>query len=176
MTDNRSNHPLDPMEDQVLDHYLASLGRFSPGPGFEDRVMARVRVPVPAPVLAPAPSFAARVVRSRRWPVFAYSLSGLAAASSTALTAWVAANFSALTAWASASLVAAAVPAWHAVLAWLTATAASAGSTLAAGALTAGPTPLIWVLTTMTLAVPVSLLGLWLVARAPQRMRSHVAR
>jgi len=29
MTDNRNNHPLDPMEDQVLDQYLASLGRYS---------------------------------------------------------------------------------------------------------------------------------------------------
>ncbi|MBI3081777.1 MAG: sigma-70 family RNA polymerase sigma factor, partial [Gemmatimonadetes bacterium] len=98
MTDNRSNHPLDPMEDQVLDRYLASLGRFSPGPGFGDRVMARVRVRAPVP--ARAPGIAQRLVRSRRWPVLAYSLSGAAAASSTALTAWVAANFQAMTAWA----------------------------------------------------------------------------
>lgn len=173
MTDNRNNHPLDPMEDPVLERYLASLGRLSPGPGFDDRVMARVRIR--APVLGTQPSFAARVVRSRRWPVLAYSLSGVAAASSTALTAWVAANFEGLAAWASASLIAVAVPAWQAALAWITTTAASAGSGLVTGALTVGLSPLIWSLTMMTLAVPVSLIGLWLVARAPHRMRSHVA-
>ena len=174
MPDTRSNHPLDPMEDQVLDRYLASLGRFSPSPGFEDRVMARVRVPVRVP--APAPSIAARVVKSRRWPVMAYSLSGLAAASSTALTAWVVANFSALVAGASASLLAWAIPAWQAMLAWIGATAESAGAVLAAVVLPASRTQLIWSITMMTLAVPVSVVGLWLVARAPQRMRSHVAR
>src|SRR3972149_1364696 len=73
MTDNRNNHPLDPMEDQVLDQYLASLGRLTPGPGFDDRVMARVRINAPVP--APAPSFAAPAGRRggcpppapRRW-------------------------------------------------------------------------------------------------------------
>lgn len=173
MMDNRSNHPLDPMEDQVLDRYLASVGRFSPGPGFSDRVMAQVRVPAPVP--ARQPSFAAQAVRSRRWPVLAYSASGVAAASSTALTAWVAANFEGLTAWASASFMAVAVPAWQAALAWFTTTVPSVGSALAAGALTAGLSPLIWSLTMMSLAVPVSLIGLWRVARAPHRMRSHVA-
>ncbi len=174
MTDSRNNHPLDPMEDPVLDGYLASLGRFSPGPGFDDRVMARVRIMAPVP--AAQPSVAVRVVRSRRWPVLAYSLSGVAAASSTALTALVAANFTSLTAWASAGLVAVAVPAWQAALAWITTTAASAGSGLMTGGLTVGLSPLIRSLTMMTLAVPVSLIGLWLVARAPHRMRSHVAR
>src|SRR3972149_2177785 len=107
MTANRNNHPLDPMEDQVLDRYLASLGRYSPSPAFGDRVMARVRIKAPVP--APAPGFAARVVRSRRWPVLAYSPPGAAAASSTALTAWVAANFQALVAWGAASGMAVAV-------------------------------------------------------------------
>src|SRR3989304_3307544 len=109
MTDNRNNHPLDPMEDQVLDQYLASLGRYAPSPAFDDRVMARVRINAPVP--APAPSFAPPAVRRRRWPVLAYSLSGAAAVSSTALTAWVAANFQALAASASASLIAVGGPA-----------------------------------------------------------------
>jgi len=174
MTDHRNNHPLDPMEDQVLDRYLASLGRLSPGTGFDDRVMARVRIRAHVP--AQAPSIAQRLVRSRRWPVLAYSLSGTAALSSTALTAWVAVNFQAITTWASASLVAVAVPAWQAVLAWITATGPSVGSALLAGALTTGPSPLIWSLALMTLAVPVSLIGFVLVARAPNRMSSHVAR
>ncbi|MBI2072764.1 MAG: hypothetical protein HYW06_09040 [Gemmatimonadetes bacterium] len=174
MTDNRSNHPLDPMEDQVLDRYLASLGRFSPGPGFGDRVMARVRVRAPVP--ARAPGIAQRLVRSRRWPVLAYSLSGAAAASSTALTAWVAANFQAMTAWASASLVAVAVPAWQAVLAWITTTSAAVGSALVTGALTVGLSPMIWSLAILTLAVPVSLIGFLLAVRPTHRMRPHVAR
>lgn len=178
MTDTRSNYPQDPMEDQVLDRYLASLGRFTPSPGFEGRVMARVQIaaPVGAPLPVTAPSFAARVVRSRRWPVLAYSLCGLAAASSSALTAWGVANFDALLAWASAGVAAAGIPAWQAILAWLSATAASAGSALAAVALTAGLTRLLSLFTMVTLALPVSVVGLWLVARAPHRMPSHVAR
>src|SRR3990172_3209155 len=108
MTDNRNNHPLDPMEDQVLDQYLASLGRYAPSPAFDDRVMARVRINAPVP--APAPSFAAPAVRRRRWPVLAYSLSGAAAVSSTALTAWVAAHFQSLAASAAARPVAAGGP------------------------------------------------------------------
>lgn len=174
MTDNRNNHPLDPMEDQVLDRYLASLGRYAPGPTFGDRVMARVRVR--APVAAREPSFAARVVRSRHWPVLAYSLSGAAAVSSTALTAWAAANFETLATSASASLIAVAVPAWQAVLTWITTTSASAGSALVTGALTGGLSPLIWSLAMLTATVPVSLIGFWLVARAPNRMNPHVAR
>src|SRR3972149_3764118 len=74
MTANRNNHPLDPMEDQVLDQYLASLGRYAPSPAFGDRVMARVRITAPLP--APAPSFAAPAVRRRGWPGLGDSLSG----------------------------------------------------------------------------------------------------
>jgi len=174
MTDIRNNHPLDPMEDQVLDRYLASMGHLTPGPGFEDRVMARVRIRAPVP--APAPSFAARVVRSRRWPVLAYSLSGAAAASSTALTAWVIANFESLMARASAGVVATAVPAWQALLAWITTTAVSAGSALIAGTVPAGLTRWIGTLALLTLAVPVSVIGFLLAVRPTHRMRSHVAR
>ena len=174
MTDNRNNHPLDPMEDQVLDQYLASLGRYAPSPAFDDRVMARVRITAPLP--APAPSFAAPAVRRRRWPVLAYSLSGAAAVSSTALTAWVAANFQSLAASAAAGLIAVAVPSWQAVLAWITTTVPSVGAALVTGALTGGLTPWIWSSAILTAAVPVSLIGFWLVARAPNRMNPHVAR
>lgn len=174
MTDNRSNHPLDPMEDQVLDQYLASLGRLSPSPGLGDRVMARVRIRGPVP--ARQPSYAARVLRSRRWPVLAYSLSGVAAASSTALTAGVAANFQTLTAGLSARLVAAVVPPWQTTLDWIIATARSVGSPFFTGVLTAGQSALIWSLAILTLAVPVSFIGVLLVARSSYRMRSHAAR
>jgi len=172
MTDNRSNHPLDPMEDQVLDQYLSSLGRHSPGTAFADQVMARVRVNAPAP----APSAVARVVRSRRWPVLAYSLSGAAAASSTALTAWVALNFQTLAASAAASVLAVAAPAWQAVLTWITAASASVGSALLTAVLTAGVSPLIWPVAILTASVPVSLIGFWLAARTPTRMNPHAAR
>ncbi len=173
MTDNRNNHPLDPMEDQVLDQYLASLGRFSPGPEFEDRVMARVRIQAPVP--AAAPSFTAPAVRRRRWPALAWPLSGAAALSSTALTAWAAFNFETMTAWTTASLATAGLSAWQALLTWLASTSASIGSTVVAGTLTAGVQPLIAAFVALNLAVPVSMLGLYLVARPAVRMRSHVA-
>ena len=168
MTDHRNNHPLDPMEDQVLDRYLASLGRLSPGTGFDDRVMARVRFQAPVP--------AARVIRRTRWPVLAYSLSGAAALSSTALTAWAGLNVEAAMAWTGAALTAAAVPAWQAVLTWITTTLPSVGSALVTAALTGGLSPLIWSSAILTAAVPVSLIGFWLVARAPNRMIPHAAR
>jgi hypothetical protein len=170
MTDTRSNHPLDPMDDQVLDQHLASLGRFSPGPGFEDRVMARVRIG------APVPAAAVPAVRRARWPMVAWPASGLAALSSTALTAWLAFNFETLASWATATAIAAAVPAWHALLTWLAAASASLGSALAAGALGFGLQPLIVAFVLMNLAVPVSLFGLYKVARPAVRMRSHAAR
>jgi hypothetical protein len=167
MTDTRNNHPLDPMEDPVLDRHLASLGRFAPSPGFEDRVMARVRIAAPGAVPA---------VRRRRWPVVAWPLSGAAALSSTALTAWLAFNFETLATWATAGIMSAAVPAWHAVLAWLAATGASIGSATVSGAVGIGLQPLIVAFVLMNLAVPVSLFGLYKVARPAVRMRSHAAR
>jgi hypothetical protein len=173
MTDTRNNHPHDPMEDEVLDRHLASLGRFAPGPGFEDRVMARVRVG--AQVAAAAPG-AVPAVRRRRWPVVAWPLTGVAALSSTALTAWLAFNFETLAAWATAGIVSAAVPAWHAVLAWLAAASASGSAALVRGAFGVGLQPLMIAFVLMNLAVPVSLYGLYKVARPAVRMRSHAAR
>lgn len=173
MTDTRSNHPHDPMDDQVLDQHLASLGRFSPGPGFEDRVMARVRIPAPSPKVVTGVTPA---IRRRRWPVVAWPASGVAALSSTALTAWLAFNFETLATWASATALSVALPAWHALLTWLAAASASVGSAVAAGAVGFGLQPLIVTLVLMNLAVPVSLFGLYRVARPAVRMRSHAAR
>jgi hypothetical protein len=173
MTDTRNNHPLDPTEDQVLDRHLASLGHFSPSPGFEDRVMTRVRIGAPGTVAAPA---TVPAVRRRRWPVVAWPLSGAAALSSSALTAWLAFNFETLATWASAGITSAAVPVWHAVLTWLAAASASLGSALVRGAFGVGVTPLIVAFVLMNLAVPVSLFGLYKVARPAVRMRSHAAR
>ena len=39
--------PSDPDEDPAIDRALAGLGRFGPRQGFEDRVVRRVRVPLP---------------------------------------------------------------------------------------------------------------------------------
>lgn len=175
MTDHPNNPPLHPDEDQALDQALASLGLFSPSPGFGDRVMARVRVtaPAPTPALTAAPAPARRV---RRWPALLAPLSGVAALTSTALTALVALNWGAITGWAATAAVSAAVPAWHALLGWLAAASASSGSTLLAAGFTVGLAPLIWSLSIMSLAVPVSLFGLFLVARPRVRMSSHAAR
>jgi hypothetical protein len=54
--------------------------------------------------------------------------------------------------------------------------AGSLGAALAAGVLAAGMSPVIISLSILTLAVPVSLIGLWLTTRAPNRMLPHVAR
>src|SRR3990172_4004688 len=125
MTDNRNNHPLDPMEDQVLDRYLASLGRLTPGPGFDDRVMARVRINAPVP--APAPSFAAPAVRRGRWPGRGDSPSGAAGGPTAPRAGGGAAIFPPGAGGPGAGLIAVAVPSWQAVLAWITTTVPSVG-------------------------------------------------
>lgn len=171
MIDESHNHPQMPDQDQALDQLLASLARFGPSPGFEDRVMARVRRGARPAVAVPA-----HPVRRRRWPAVLAPLAGVAAASSTALTAWAVVHFGAITAWTVTSLLALAVPMWHAVLAWLATAGASAGSTLLAAALTAGPGSWIWVIAMLNLAVPVSLIGLVLVARPYLRKQAHAVR
>jgi hypothetical protein len=44
---DEANLPLVPDDDPVVDRLLGSTGRFSPKQGFEDRVIHRVRVPLP---------------------------------------------------------------------------------------------------------------------------------
>src|SRR5215471_3545464 len=91
-------------EDLELDRQLRSVERFAPRPGFEDRVLARIRRPAPV------------VVRSRRLATAAASprrlwwAAGLAAASSTAWLAalgrWVAGGgVSTLGAWLNAAVL-----------------------------------------------------------------------
>ena len=63
MTEDRHTHPQPPDQDQALDQLLASLAQFGPGPGFEDRVMSRVRV---GAVPAVAPVARRTVVRTAR--------------------------------------------------------------------------------------------------------------
>ena len=172
MIEDRNTHPQPPDQDRALDQLLASLAPFAPGQGFEDRVMARVRV---GAVRAAAPA-ATPAVRRRRWPALVGPLAGVAAASSTALTAWATLHFGAITAWTVTSLAALAVPMWHAALAWLAVTGASVGSALLAAAFTAGLGSWIWVAAVLNLAVPVSLFGLFLVARPFSRKPSHVVR
>ncbi|MBI4503448.1 MAG: hypothetical protein HY700_20100 [Gemmatimonadetes bacterium] len=77
-------------EDLALNRHLLTLKRFTPSPGFENRVLARVRRQ--APVLVPRPVPAAKVLTARR----VWWASGLAAASSTA---WIVA----LASWLSAT-------------------------------------------------------------------------
>src|SRR3989304_2499470 len=87
MTDNRNNHPLDPMEDQVLDQYLASLGRYAPSPAFDDRVMARVRINAPVP--APAPPAGGPAIFPPRAAPAAAGLIAVAVPSWQAVLAWI---------------------------------------------------------------------------------------
>jgi hypothetical protein len=172
MTEERHTHSPPPDPDQALDQLLASLTPFAPRPGFEDRVMARVRVPA-LPAVAPVPAPAAR---RRRWPMLVAPLAGVAAASSTALTAWTALHFGAITAWAVTSLLALGVPMWHTALAWLATLSVSAGSGVLAAAFTAGVGSWVWLAALLNLAVPVSLVGLVLVARPFSRKPSHAVR
>ncbi len=91
----------DPATDAALDRELLALKRFTPRPGFDNRVMARVirRTPVPAP--------AARAVRipARKAPATPRRLwwtAGLAAAGSTVWTA-AAASWATSGGWAASS-------------------------------------------------------------------------
>jgi hypothetical protein len=170
MTEDRHNHPPKPDQDQALDQLLVSLAHFSPGQGFEDRVMARVRIGA-VPAVAPVPA-----ARRRRWPALVAPLAGVAAASSTGLTAWAAVHFGAITAWTVTSLATLAVPMWHAALAWLATASASTGSALLGAAFSAGLGSWIWVAAVLNLAVPVSLVGLILVARSFSRKQAHAVR
>lgn len=68
-------------DDPVLDRYLRSLPRLVPRPGFEDRVMARVRRPLPMRVRRARERVLAFATPGRVWWA-----SGLAAASSAAWT------------------------------------------------------------------------------------------
>jgi hypothetical protein len=160
-------HPPDET-DRTLDLYLASLSRFDPSPAFAEQVMARVVVVRPAMAV-------------QRWPrarsrTFA-ALSGAAAASSTALTAWVATNFEALTATAMPVAAAWGLATWQAILASVPAMSAWAGEQLAVIVTTAGPGPVAGVVAGAMLSIPISMFGLYLAARPPlhPRMVTHAA-
>ena len=171
MIEDRHSHPQSPDRDQELDRLLASLAHFAPGPGFEDRVMARVHVGA-----RPQAAALARPLRRRRWPAVIAPLAGLAAVSSTALTTRAALHLGAIAAWTVTSLATLVVPMWHAALAWLTVTGASVGSALLAAVFSAGVGSWILAAALLNLAVPVSLVGLVMVARPYLRKQSHAVR
>ncbi len=160
-------HPPDEA-DRTLDLYLASLSRFDPNPAFAEQVMARVAV---LPVMA-----------VQRWPVrragrTLAALSGAAALSSTALTAWVVTNFEALTATAMPVAAAWRLATWQAIVTSVPAMTAWAGERLVAIATTAGPMPVAGVVAAAVLSVPIGMVGLYLAARPPlhPRMVTHAA-
>jgi hypothetical protein len=95
-------------EDRVLDKHLLALKQFTPRPGFEDRVLARVRLP--SPVLVKVRQRVIKLFTPRR----VWWASGLAAASSTAwilaLGSWLSgAGTQTVTAWLTAQV---ALPLW----------------------------------------------------------------
>ena len=159
-------HPPDEA-DRTLDLYLASLSRFDPNPAFAEQVMARV-------VLRP-------VMAVQRWPRrrarTLAALSGAAAMSSTALTAWVVTNFEALTATAIPVAAAWGLATWQAIVASVPSMTAWAGERLVAIATTAGPVPVAGVVAAAVFSLPISLFGLYLAARPPlhPRMVTHAA-
>lgn len=165
--------PFDPQNppdetDRTLDLYLASLSRFEPGPGFANRVMARVALP---------PALAVRPWPVRRAGRTLAALSGAAALSSTALTAWVASNLEALAAAVTSVATVRTLAAWQAVVAAVPEMTAWAGERLAAIALTAGPVTVGGVVAGALLSVPIGMFGLYLAARPPlhPRMVTHAA-
>jgi hypothetical protein len=170
MTMNHGNSEM-PDQDQILDRHLAALGSFAPRPGFEDRVMARVRIRAPA-----VAAVRAVPARRRRWQALVGPFAGVAAASSTALTVWTAMNFGAIAAWTSASVMAVTVWIWHVGLPWLAGASAPLGSAAVAGLFGRGLVPWVWIAAIANLAVPVSLIGLVMAARPYLRKTVHVAR
>jgi hypothetical protein len=153
-------------QDRLLDLRLATLPRFDPSPGFADRVMARVWISRPA--LATVPWHARAWTFSARIKRFAAALGVVAATSSSLLTLWAAFNFQLLAQTASryASAFAAAsldqplrrLVQWFS---WLTETGtavATGAGWPAAAAIVAGGLA----------AIPLSILGLYLLSRSPQ--------
>lgn len=166
-------HPPDEAE-RLLDLYLASLPRFDPNPAFADQVMARVVV---HPVMALEPWLRPSISLGRRGARTLAALSGAAAVTSTALTAWLVANSAGLAGTATSVAAAWGLATWQAIVAWLPAMTAGAGSRLVAIVTTAGPVPVAGVVACAVLSVPISMLGLYLAARPPlhPRMVTHVA-
>ena len=161
-------------DDPVLDRYLRSLPRFAPRTGFEDRVLARVRKPLPMRVRRARESVVAWAKPARLWWA-----TGLAAASSAAWTLGLAGWLSGTDLQAAGARLATAMglPAWNAALAWL----ALGGRLITAWALGAyqlfGPQAFAGAGALM--AVPaLSAVGLYLVSRQPrrQRVRAYAAR
>lgn len=86
--------------DPWLDAQLAALPRFAPGAGFEDRVMASVRVPDPFAIRSIA-STRRRLFASPRATAVAVSLAVLVVGSMAASVVWTLANRDTLLAFAT---------------------------------------------------------------------------
>src|SRR5689334_8127345 len=117
---NEHNELQDAAGDARLDKHLLALQHLAPRPGFEDRVLARLRQPAPALVRF------RKVARSLATPRRVWWASGLAAASSTAwlvaLGQWFSSGqgMPAMNAWLSAQVI---QPGWSGVLQGSTAAA-----------------------------------------------------
>lgn len=162
--------------DRLLDLYLATLPRFEPKAGFADRVMARVAVERPGAVTVPSRRHALPALF--RKPAFGWSVAGSTALSSTALTVWVAANLEAISTTVTAVTLDAGTTAWQALLGLVAMWSAWTGATAAAVLTALGPGPVISATAAAVLAMPLSILGLWLAFRPAQlsRTRIHASR
>ncbi len=157
-------------QDRLLDLRLAALPRFEPSPGFADRVMARVqirrRAPATIPWYAPPWTLPAGIQR------LAAALAIMAAASSSLLTLWAISNLQSLRdglgrhaiAFADA-LLEASLPRAGQLLSFL----ADTGAAIAAG--TDWPVAAA-ILTGSLAAIPLSMLGWYLISRSTVGIRS----
>jgi hypothetical protein len=86
---DEANLPLVPDDDPVVDRLLGSAGRFSPKRGFEDRVVSRVRVPIPRWLRTIRDALNARMSGVSGWTILATFSLATAAAWTTAAAAGV---------------------------------------------------------------------------------------
>jgi hypothetical protein len=176
MTEHPENE-LQPTEaDRLLDLYLAALPRFEPRPGFADRVMSRLAVAQPRIALIPA--WRIRIPQAFKRPALHWTLAGSAAASSTVLTALVGANVEAISATVTTVTSSVGAAAWQGLLVWLATWSASAGTAVGTFAAAVGPVSVITVAAALSLALPLSTIGMMLVLRPAMssRKRHHAVR
>ncbi|GBD32362.1 MAG: hypothetical protein KatS3mg081_1899 [Gemmatimonadales bacterium] len=175
-TFNDPNQPGPPDEqDRLLDLRLAALPRFDPSPGFADRVMARIRIPHPAPARVPW------YYRPRAVPAgiqrLAAALAVMAATSSSLLTLWIASNFQSLAESARSYATALAASALDELLRQFARWSSFLGEAAAAVASSTGWPAAAAILAGCVAAIPLSMLGLYLLSRSPASAgRTHALR
>ncbi|MBI4421096.1 MAG: hypothetical protein HY560_09745 [Gemmatimonadetes bacterium] len=161
-------------DDPILDRYLRSLPRLAPRPGFEDRVLARVRKPLPMRVRRARASLVSWASPARLWWA-----SGLAAASSAAWTVALGSWLSGVDPEVATALLVAevGVPVWSTVLDWIALGSRMAGGWALGVYQFVGPAVFAGA-GALALLPMLSAMGLYLIARQPRgrKVRAYAAR